>query len=254
MKQLFILFALSVFIQNSIAQTPIPQCTVLSINHFGGNGDDAISTSPGIITYPDGTFSLTINTGSDSGNINTNCTPSWFFQRYNAGGTVVLDETCAPVGTNFQYPAYFVFPQSNGDTILIGQSNDSSGNYGMERRDASGNVLWTKSYGSSGNEGFYSAVPAPDGSGFFINGGSNSSGGDVGLHYGDQFHYDIWIIKVDEDGNLIWSKVIGGTYQDGIEDMVPADDGGLYLFGETNSYDHDMVGNHSHEGDVYVSK
>jgi hypothetical protein len=75
----------------------------------------------------------------------------------------------------------------------------------------------------------------------------------VGLHYGDQFHYDIWIIKVDEDGNLIWSKVIGGIGNDGIGDMVPSEDGGLYLLGVSDSDDHDVTGNHGGY-DLYTAK
>ena len=255
MKQLFMLVAFSVFVQNATSQTTVPQCTVLSIDRIGGIGDDGISANPGTITYPDGTFSLQLASSTDT---SINLCPyfngySSYFQRYTADYTTILDTTCAPMGINFRIPTYFVFPLANGDTILFGQSNDDGYNYGMERRDSSGNVLWTKSYGGSSSDAFVSAVPVPNGSGFFINGGSLSDDGDVGLHYGGGFSYDIWIIKVNNDGDLLWSKVIGGTDNDNIVDMVPADDGGLYLFGLSDSDDHDVSGNHGGY-DLYIAK
>ena len=253
MKQLsFILLAFLMFIRGAGAQTTAPQCTVLSIDRIGGIGVDAIGNNPGDIIYPDGTFSLTLSSDPDP-NIKA-CPPlGYYFQRYTDDYTAILDTICAPMGVNFQYPTFFVFPLANGDTILFGQSNDGGYNYGMERRDASGNVLWTKSYGGSASDAFVSAVPAPDGSGFFINGGSLSDDGDVGLHYGGGFSYDIWVVKVNNDGDLLWSKVIGGNDNDNIVDMVPADDGGLYLFGVSTSSDYDVTGNHGGE-DVYIVK
>lgn len=166
MKQICLL-ALLLFGLSAALQAQ-PQCTVLSIDRLGGIGMDAIARIPGAITYPDGTFSLTLASDPDPGIII--CTPTfYYFQCYDANYNNILDTVCAPIGTNFSYASFFVYPQSNGDTILIGQSDDNSGDYGMERRDASGNVLWTKSYGGTGYDALTTVIMAPD-SCFFLGG------------------------------------------------------------------------------------
>ncbi|HET8574273.1 MAG TPA: T9SS type A sorting domain-containing protein [Edaphocola sp.] len=257
MKHLFTLFAFSIFIQNVHAQMSVPQCTVLSIDHFGGNLIETIGYG-GIISNPNGSFSIPIGTNSDSssGDFLTACTQAvgggGVFRTYDADYTSLISQSCAPVGTHFAGPTFYVFPQSNGDTILIGQSDLNYGDFGIECRDASGIVLWTKHYGGSGDERFVYAVPAKDG-GFFLLGESHSDDGDVGLHYGSYFIADIWVLKVDNDGNKVWSKVIGGTLEEIASMCVAADDGGLYVFGSTSSDDHDAADMQG-GADLYIVK
>lgn len=254
MKHFILCTFISVLLLSNNTGYAQPQCTVLSIDHFGGNGEDGIVPNPGDITYPDGTFSLAISTTSTSGNIKVGCTGGAIFRRYDANCTTVLSKTCAPIGSNFHWPSFYVYPQSNGDTILIGQSDDNSGDYGMERRDASGNVLWTKTYGGSGYEGFSTAVTALD-SGFFLCGEAHSNDGEVGLHYGGYFSGDIWIVRVNNNGDTLWTRDIGGTDQDGASCIIASGDGGCYLFGQAASNDYDVTGNHGQaNGDVYVAK
>lgn len=247
---LYIFFLLSV--QGLYAQ----RCTLISMDHFGGNGSEGFA-QPCIINDSEGNFSLALGTVSTQGTIKSDCaipplTEGGVLRTYNADYTTLLGQSCAPVGSSFSGPTFFIFPQSNGDTILIGQSDLNLHDLGIERRDASGNVVWTKHYGGSGYERFVYAVPAQD-SGFFLLGESHSDDGDVGLHYGSYFIADMWVIKVDSDGNKEWSKVIGGTLEEIASMAIASDDGGVYIFGSTSSDDYDAADMQG-AADLYIVK
>jgi hypothetical protein len=80
------------------------------------------------------------------------------------------------------------------------------------KTDNSGNMLWEKTYGGSSGDGFFRIIPDNSGN-YFLVGGSGSSDGDI-----SQDPYpnseDYWIVKIDIDGNILWDKIVGGTYGD----------------------------------------
>ena len=78
--------------------------------------------------------------------------------------------------------------------------------------------------------------------GFIAGGTSTSSDGDVTLHYGSFVGNDIWIVKTDSVGNLIWEKTLGGTDTDMIHYIQQTNDGEYILAGYTGSDDGDLMG------------
>jgi len=66
--------------------------------------------------------------------------------------------------------------------------------------DASGSLLWNKTFGGTQSDKAYAVAAAPSGC---VAGGDTRSKGE-----GDS---DAWIIKVDLNGNLLWDKTSGGT-------------------------------------------
>ena len=50
--------------------------------------------------------------------------------------------------------------------------------------------------------------------------------------------FDAWVIKVDTNGNLIWSKTYGSTESDIASNVKLTDDGGFILAGDTESFGH----------------
>ncbi|AOM80041.1 T9SS type A sorting domain-containing protein [Pedobacter steynii] len=225
---------------------------------IGGNKSEAVFDR--VYNHNDGTFSIHIGTASTAGNINTSClgtfpgggSGSFFYQQYNAIGTTVLTEYCASIGSSF-YAEYY-YSQTNGDTLFVGMRDTagSSDDIAIERRSASGTVLWTKYYGGTGSDGLANVARAADG-GLFIAVGTNSTDGDVGLHYGSGFDADIWILRVDSNGNKLWGKVLGGSGSDLPRDIKASPDGGCYVFGVTASSDHDAVGMKG-ASDLYIVK
>ena len=53
--------------------------------------------------------------------------------------------------------------------------------------------------------------------------------------------FDSFLLKVDTDGNLLWNRTYGGTYDDGTNCVVQTSDGGYVLGGYTSSNDGSLV-------------
>jgi hypothetical protein len=74
--------------------------------------------------------------------------------------------------------------------------------------DKNGLVKWTHCYGPA--DYITNVEPTSDG-GYIFLGASRYATGDVPFHWGDQFHGNGWLVKVDSIGNIQWSKILGGT-------------------------------------------
>lgn len=110
--------------------------------------------------------------------------------------------------------------------------------------DLNGNLVWAKAYGGTNDEVANSIVPASDG--VVIAGYTSSKDGDVTGYHGTQaFFIDMWALKLNGDGNIVWAKTYGGTWDDAVTSMVATSDGGFVLAGATGSNDGDVVANHN---------
>ena len=115
---------------------------------------------------------------------------------------------------------------TDGGYILGGQS--TNGNKGLDqyliRLNSSGDTLWTKRFGTLGNDNIESLVLLSDG---YVVAGNTSTPltGDDG-----------YLVKTDLNGTLIWSKTFGGSDQDDIHRVEKTTDGGFILSGTTSSY------------------
>jgi len=139
----------------------------------------------------------------------------------------------------------------SGGYLIIGwtESNDgdiSFNNGGSDgwviKTDSIGNIIWEKSYGGTKGDNFFRIFPDNLGN-YFILGASNSSDGDISYDpYADS--WDFWIVKIDIDGNIIWDKIVGGSYGDIIWNGSPTLDGGVVAVGWTYSNDGDVSVNY----------
>ena len=107
-----------------------------------------------------------------------------------------------------------------------------------------GNVQWSKTYGGSVNDRLSAMVQTTDGS-LVIAGSSYSPG--------NSLESDYWVIKLDANGALQWSKTYGGSGNDRASTMVQTTDGSLVIAGHSNSTDGDVGGN-SGEFESWVIK
>jgi len=92
-------------------------------------------------------------------------------------------------------------------------------------------------------------IPTPD-RGFIVVGITYSVDGDVLNNIGES---DVWIIKLDSLGYILWSKTIGGTQFEGASSVDITFDGGYIIGGSTTSNDGDVSGNHG-ETDYWIVK
>jgi hypothetical protein len=109
------------------------------------------------------------------------------------------------------------------------------------KTDYAGNKIWSKAIGGTGNEEFEAILPTMDG-GVLITGRTYSSNGDIPFHYGSGFTSDAIVIKLDNLGNTIWLKVLGGTGNEGgIANIAEIRRGVYYFHISTNSNDYDLA-------------
>jgi len=95
--------------------------------------------------------------------------------------------------------------------------------------DENGNEIWMKLYGGNDRDCANAIIQLSDGS-YVVAGTTHSYGLSVA---GD---FIPWVLKVDENGEMLWNKTFGGRFQDSLNDIVEADDGGFILGGSTNSF------------------
>ncbi len=112
----------------------------------------------------------------------------------------------------------------------------------MYKLDSLGNHEWHKCYGGSENDALVRILSLDDG--YLAAGYGKSNDGDLtgsGWHGG----IDIWLIRTDLYGEIIWQKCYGGSNNEGPERIFQTSDGGFMVFGVTQSFDGDVVGNPS---------
>ncbi len=106
-----------------------------------------------------------------------------------------------------------------------------------------GKKIWHKTYGGSG-EDYFGDVKVCQDKGFIICGSSTSSDGDLLKNNGT---HDLWVLKTDTAGNLIWSRTYGGSKMDRAAEIRELPDGGYVVIGTTESKDGDVNANKGHE-------
>lgn len=104
------------------------------------------------------------------------------------------------------------------------------------KTDAQGNVLWQKTYFGEGNptSSELTSVSVMADGGFLLGGYSNEDAG-RSKSQPSRGSFDFWVLRIDKNGNKLWDKTIGGSGQDYLFSMLPADDGGFLLGGTSRS-------------------
>ena len=111
-------------------------------------------------------------------------------------------------------------------------------------------MQWQKTYGGSNFDEAKSIAQTSDG-GFIVAGRADSNDGDVGP--GSHGSHDCWILKLTEQGDISWKKVLGGSQSDLITSIQQTSDGGYIAGGMTTSNDGDIVGFNGLQ-DIWVVK
>ncbi len=134
---------------------------------------------------------------------------------------------------NYGGPGYddagCVLETPSGDFLVTGRSNSySAGDYDLWilKLDSSGNIFWQKKYGGSGMDRANCASNTSDG-GFVVAGYTDSFGAGG---------YDLWAMKIDSSGDVVWQKTYGGSNNDGALNLERTQDGGYIMSGWTWSF------------------
>ena len=95
---------------------------------------------------------------------------------------------------------------------------------------------WILNYGGSLDDAFSDVIELSDGNILFV-GSSSSQDGDISQPRGN---LDVWVVKADKSGNIIWSKNYGGSDGDLGVAAVENADGTIGILAETTSQDGDV--------------
>ncbi len=132
-----------------------------------------------------------------------------------------------------------VIETSGGGYVVAGHTTsfgDNSFNGYFLKLDSYGNILWQKTIGGAGFDFIYSILETTD-DGIVMVGLTSSYGAG---------NNDVYLMKIDSVGNLVWEKTFGGTGSDIGISIALTFDGGFILSGFTNSF--------SGNNDVYLIK
>ncbi|WP_292350302.1 hypothetical protein [Methanoregula sp. PtaU1.Bin006] len=239
-----------------------PSGTVLWQRAIGGSGSDyGSSIIPSVEGYILAGFSDSTDFGAD--------------QRKGADDVIVmkLDETGEEAwmkgigGIGFDRTGYdnAISPAPGGGYILTAQSTsgdiaDNHGSYDalVVRLNGDGTVYeqnqkkWLKMYGGSHCEVTGSVIPLTDGGYMLTSMASSGQSGDISeKNHGE---HDIWVVRLDADGKIVWQRLLGGNRWDQSTSIRETSDGGYIFAGFTQSSDSGYIGtSHGYE-DAWVVK
>lgn len=131
-------------------------------------------------------------------------------------------------GNEFDDDANSIITGNDENYLLGGNTTTSSGTKDLLlfKLNAEHEVLWQKTYGGTNNEELNFILPVEN-SGYLLVGLTESFGA------GSR---DVYLIRIDENGNELWAKTYGGTNQEGGNQIIATDDGNYLLFGFTQTF------------------
>lgn len=107
----------------------------------------------------------------------------------------------------------------------------------IAKLEMDGGIQWLKNFGGSKAD-IPKIIYQTDDEGYIIAGETESIDGEVKENKGLK---DIWVIKLDKDGQLEWQKTFGGSNNDEVNDIFVTKDGGYIIAGTTYSVDGDII-------------
>lgn len=203
---------------------------------FGGSGDEKARS---VITTADGGCIVAGETASTDGDLANLSKGAWLI-KLDASGNKQWSKTYG--GSDGEEIWSIITDADGGYTVagvikVTGKRNDAW----IFKTDASGNQQWSKTFGGGLDDRAWSIAGTTDG-GYVFSGGAYSKDGDLPGNYGN---LDAWVMKLDGNGNRVWSKIFGGSGTDLGDNIRATSDGGFLLTSSTNSFDLDGTGNAS---------
>uniref|UniRef100_A0A832MMH2 PEGA domain-containing protein n=1 Tax=Pseudothermotoga hypogea TaxID=57487 RepID=A0A832MMH2_9THEM len=183
---------------------------------FGGSNDDRAYS---IQQTSDGGYIVAGYTWSSSNREEV------YILKLDANGNKVWEKT---FGGSYDDRAYCIQQTSDGGYIVAGYTK-SFGAGGEDvyilKLGANGNKVWEKTFGGSSDDLAYFIQQTSDG-GYVV----------AGYTWSSSKWEDVYILKLDANGNKVWEKTFGGSDNDGAYSVQQTNDGGYVAAGYTKSF------------------
>ena len=180
-----------------------------------------------VIQVSDGGYVLTGNMEKDLGGFYI-----WVVKTASDGEMIWHTDASLPSSNSNDNIGYSIIESLDGNYIIVGNVENSGSSIDIwinKLNSIDGSKMWDDGiyYGGISIDESYTGINTIDGN--FILAGTTRSQGNGG--------YDGWVIKIDQNGNVIWEQTYGGLYDDKIYSAIESDDGSTLTFcGYTRSY------------------
>ncbi|MBE9480207.1 MAG: T9SS type A sorting domain-containing protein [Bacteroidetes bacterium] len=161
-------------------------------------------------------------------------------------------------GSSEMDKSYGIAAKENGYLLAIHIGTDEPGitNYHglgdiwIVNTDSSGNIVWERCFGGSSGDVPQKIKKANDNE-YYIYGYTFSTDGDV--QSGNNGYSDLWVVKINGQGDLLWEQTYGCTGYDEPRDMILTPDGGFVMIDRIGIGGGDVT-NFYGSGDVWMCK
>lgn len=240
-----------VFNPNSLLLTSTSNGQVSSVVTLGGSNNDVAKS---VVATSDGGYIIAGHTHSIDGDVEgkTDSSFDFWLLKFNSENVLEWSQT---YGGSKDDRARKIIQTSDGNFVVIGYSDsidgDVSSNNGLRdfwifKINPTGTLLWEKSYGFAGNDEGFNIQETPDGNLMAIgildvtaSGGQGNTGRSQQRHAGG----DYWVLKLNTNGDLMWSRFFGGSFTDTAYDISMDSSGNSIIVGSSDSNDVDITSN-----------
>ncbi len=185
---------------------------------FGGTGGES---GTAVKEIPGGGFLAIGSTGSFGVGYS-----SIYAVRVNAAGDSLWAKTYGGDKADF---GYSLAPTLDGGFVIAGSTNSFGAGYSdayLIKIDTAGQVVWQQTYGGARDDHVYSVCASLDG-GLILTGTTESFGAAM---------LDVYVIKTDPFGNMIWNRNYGGAKSDYGRHIFQSSERDYFIVGYTYSF------------------
>ena len=210
--------------------------------YFGGSFTEI---PLGIVETDNHNYIIVGSSDSNDFNISNNKgSYDFWMTKIATDGSLLLEKT---FGGSEIDEASAIITANDGNFIIVGNTrsadkdvskNNGAADIWILKVSKEGNLIWEKTIGGSSFE-VAKAIYKTQDNGFLIAGSSRSL--DNGFQNKGQ--NDALILKIDENGNLLWQKTFGGSEIDFLYDVVELNNKSIIAVGESSSSDQDIPEN-----------
>ena len=224
---------------------------------YGGSDDDR---GKDLIQTTDGGFLISGFSRSADGDVTENFgSYDFWLLKTDSSGNLLWQKTYGFSGTD---QAFSVIQTSDSGYLLSGtldvsasggEGNSRSanrhagGDYWVLKLNSNGEKQWSHYYGGTFTDTLYDVVETQNNN-FLLVGSSDSDHVDISNNRGS---YDFWVVKINNQGELLWEKNYGGSEIDEAFAITKTPQNNFIITGNTRSNDQ-QVSNNNGSSDIWA--